>query len=358
MAARPAIEEILPQVRRNSSLSDARFWGYYTTCGLLLRLREQYMFENGIKPWEKAESADIARWIGQRESLWKEMEGMEFSPIRIGGEEFGPFEADRINEVLLGEGALYGAGYGLYGKPVFFVSELAGREVVEGYDVYISGKEYARDISLHPAMLRGKTIFARKEITTLLIWEKLGELSTKGARGVLWKAFSSYGISPGQDMAALEGRIERAADSELRTYIRHEVGEAVEAEGLGPRWQEMLSALISSRASVLARAVKDTLADTSEKGMLRYIIEGELAGSLAFYIAFLTGYRRPLARELTGAFDRFLSTGRWQEIEEARADCYRRTRGLAGRLLDIYGKEKDPGALEAGIEEQVSAYIQ
>jgi hypothetical protein len=285
------------------------------------------------------------------------MEGMEFSPIRIGGQEFGPFEADRINEVLLRENALYGAGYGLYGKPVFFVSELAGRETIEGYDVYISGKEYARDISLHPAMLREKTIFARREITTLLIWEKLGELSARGPRGVLWRAFSFYGVAPGGEMAALEGKIEEVADSELRTYIRHEVGEAAETEGLGPLWPEMLASVISSRASVLARAVKDTLADTSEKGMLRYIIERKNTGSLAFYIAFLTGYRRPLAREVTGAFERFLAGGSWQDIEEARADCYRRTRGLAEQMLQLYGTEKDPEALEAGIEEQVSPYL-
>lgn len=357
MAVRPVLEEVVPQVKRNSSLSDARYWGYYTTCGLLLRLREQYMFENGIKPWEKAEMQDIARWIGERESLWKDLEGLEFSPIRIGREEFGPFEAGRINEVLLRDRALYGAGYGLYGKPVFFVSELAGHEVIGGYDVYISGKEYARDMSMHPAMLQGRTIFARKEITELLIWEKFGEYAAKNTKGVLSTAFAFYGASPGMDTAALEEKMEGVAESELRTYIRHEVGEAAETERLGPLWPEMLSSIISSRAAVLVRAVKDTLADTSQKGMLKYIIESENTGSLAFYMAFLTGYRRPLAREITGAFKNFTETGNWQDMERARTQCYERTKGLADLLLGIYRREKDPGVLQGKIEEQISSHM-
>lgn len=356
------MEELIPQVIRNCHISDARYWGFHSTCGLLLRLREQYRFESGIKPWEKAEAGDIARWIGRREVLWKEVEDMDFSPIRIGGGQYGPFEAEEINEAVrsqCGDGLLYGAGYGVFGKPVFFVADLESRREVEGYEVYVSGREYARDLSLHPAMLQGRTILARKEIIKLLIWGKYEEsLGKRG--GPLREAFSSYGLEPDlraegkrpDDRAAYEKVVEIAA-SELPFYVCHEVGEAVEGERLGPGWAAMLASILPSKASAYARAVKDVLADNSEKGTLRQITERRNRGALAFHVLFLSGLRRVMARELVEAYEGFAEAGGWDGIEKARAACYLRAKAEADELLGIYEAGEGPEAMEAAVQEKL-----
>ena len=46
-------------------------------------------------------------------------------------------------------------------KPVFFVTDIISHEKVDGFDVYVAGTEYARDLSDYPAMLQGNVIIAR-----------------------------------------------------------------------------------------------------------------------------------------------------------------------------------------------------
>ncbi len=348
------LEKLVPQVKRNCDISDARYWGFYSICGLLLRLRELYRFEHGIRPWDRSSGDGIPDWIGRREALWEEVAGEEFSPLRIDGEEFGPFEVGRINVQLKAPGLLYGAGYGLFGKPVFFLSELSGHEVIDGYDVFVSGDEYARDLSIHPAMLQGQSIFARQEISALLVWEKFEELKAKKTASSLSAAFSSYGIEAAMDGAGLRDLIKDAADSELRSYIHHELGEAFESEKTGPLWTGVLSSVLMSRASLFARAVKDTLADASERGMLRHIIDERKTGSLAFYATSLGGYRRSLATEMATAFGKFTETGSWGDIESARQAVYAKAARIAENIFGIYRGSKDPEALAAGIQRQLT----
>lgn len=48
------------QVARNCLVADAHRWGYFSLCGLLLRLRDLYKREAGLEPWARVESA--ASW--------------------------------------------------------------------------------------------------------------------------------------------------------------------------------------------------------------------------------------------------------------------------------------------------------
>jgi hypothetical protein len=348
------LEELVPQVKLNSNISDARYWGFYSICGLLLRLRELYRFDSGIMPWEGVAERDISDWIGQREALWEELSEEELSPIRIEGDEFEPFEAERINARLIERELLYGAGYGLYGKPVFFLADLYAHEVLDGYDVFTSGQEYARDLSIHPAMLQHKSIFARNEISTLLMWEKFEELRARRTSSPLSVAFSAYGIEARENTEGIRELIKAASASELRTYIHHELGEAFESEKIGAIWSEMLSSVLSSKASMFARAAMDTLADASEHGMLRYIIDEKKAGSLAFYMTFLGGYRKTIASDMAGAFNKFTETGNWTYIESARKALYEKASLITENILDIYRAEKNPEALIKGIQREIT----
>ena len=79
------LNEVLPQVRHNCLVSDAVYWGYYSTCGLLLRLREQYRFEAGLSPDDPVDNKAIGAWIEKRETRWQELDSAEPQEITIKG---------------------------------------------------------------------------------------------------------------------------------------------------------------------------------------------------------------------------------------------------------------------------------
>lgn len=344
------LEELLPGVRENCLISDARYWGYYSICGLLLRLRELYRFENQIPDSGGIDRQAIAEWIGRREALWEEMQGREFLPIVAGGREFDPFDAEGINALISRHGLLYGGGYGIYLKPVFFVSDLDGVQEIDGLKVCTAGREYVRDLAIHPAMLRDRTVIARRYAANVLIREKFDEFRAMKQSVALGMAFRSYGI----DAAASPEEIERVSDGELVVFVHHELGEAAESRRAGGLWTEMLANIGHRRASVFLRSVKDTLADTSDAGMLRHIIEALKTGSLAFYIASLSGFRKTLARGVEDAFRGFAETGSWKHMEAARKECYGNSRRIADGLLEGYEKDRDPGSLLAAVEGHIT----
>lgn len=346
---RKILAELLPGVRENCLISDARYWGHYSICGLLMRLREQYRYEMGIPPSGAIPREDIAQWIGRREALWEELQSRDFSRLSVGGEEFDPFDVEGINKRLNSQGLLYGAGRGMYLKPVFFLADLEGVASLDGLSVRTAGKEYARDLSVHPAMLQQKTVIARKEAAFVLIIEKFEEFSAMKTAGALCVAFESYGV----DASTPPEDLWRVADAELESFVHHERGEAHETERSGGLWAEIISRVSHRRASLFLRGLKDTLADTSERGMLRHIIDQRKTGSLAFYAASLTGYRKDFAAGMEPAFREFISTRGWEEIESARRACYRDALNMADGLLDIYRRDRDPEALSASVERSI-----
>src|SRR5512144_1160313 len=106
----PDIEVLSAQVKVNCDISDARFWGTYSICGLLLRLRELFGHENGIGPWQEIPQEVISEWIAVKENLWRELEEREFIDLTVRDIVFPPFESEGINRVLAGKGFIYGAG--------------------------------------------------------------------------------------------------------------------------------------------------------------------------------------------------------------------------------------------------------
>jgi hypothetical protein len=201
-------------------------------------------------------------------------------------------------------------------------------------------------------MLQGGTIIARAEITTSLIWDRFEEFRIRKRPGVLDDAFSAYGM----DKESEPERIEEVADEELRTYIYHEIGEAVEGEKLQSIWPEMLSCTTKRKASVFLRAVKDTLADTSPRGMLSHIISRRKTGSLAFYISFLHGYRVYMSEKVKEAFYALRETGQWSGVEQARRECYDTASEIARDLTELFGNNEDPEAFSSAVEGYLDAH--
>ena len=347
------IESLSSQVKHNCNISDARHWGYYSLCGLLLRLRELYRSEKGIPLWETMPQEDIGGWIASRENLWRELEDKELTPITMNENVFGPFEIEKINAELEKHGLIYGAGLGLYRKPCFFLADLLSKETMNGFDVYVAGTEYARDLSDHPAMLQGNVVYARVAPTKLLIWTRFEEMRCRGKSALMF-AFANYGIAPEEAPSEDIGRrISLIAHAEAETYIHHEIGEAVEGEKIGAEWKEFLTSLPAGRVELLARAVKDILADTGDNGMLNYIIRKQKAGSLGFYLVFLSGMRKLLFPEMQDAFGLFVGSGDWSLIDHARKAGYRKAYGYMERLLSAYRKYTGEKAMADEIEREI-----
>lgn len=346
--------QLIAAVKKNCTISDAHFWGNYSICGLLLRLRDLYRTEHEIKLWEQIPQSDITAWISGRERLWHELEDSPFMNLILNGQSFDPFDVQNINNILSDYHLVYGAGIGIIMKPTFFLAELITKRNIEGFDVYVSGNELARDLSSHPALLQDSVIFARRDAATLLLWDKFEELRLKRqSHTALSVAFSEYHISAEDSPSehAFE-KILAAADNELETFIYHEIGEAHESKRLGTSWKTMLSETRSRRAELYIRAVKDMLSDTAEHGMLAHIIRHNKKGSLGFYIAFLGGFRKPLFPEVIFAFGEFSRSNDWTVIESARFHGYKKASNLASQLLDLFMTKSAEKTVDTLIEKQ------
>ncbi len=349
-------DALIPSVKRNCNISDAKYWGFYSLCGLLLRLRELYRSEMGIRPWERIKQEEISEWISAREALWKELEDKDFVDLAIAEQVFGPFEVEKTNAVLEKENLLYGAGYGIRMKPSFFLAELLSRKNVEGHDIYIAGHEYARDLADYPATLQNGVIFARVDTTRHLLWEKFEELKVRMTKSPLTFAFSWYGIQPEDELSEdMYERMFQVALSEVETYIHHELGEAFEAEKLSGEWKDLLLDFSGTKVEVFARGVKDLLSDTSEKGMIRYIIENKKEGSFGFYLVFLGGYRKPLFPEIRNAFESFVESGDWGLVEDVRTAGYRKASAYAEQLLSFRREKRDTAWISEYIDKEMLA---
>jgi hypothetical protein len=348
------IQSLASKIKQNCNISDAKYWGYYSLCGLLFRLRELYRLEHGIRPWEKIPQKDIGEWIAERESTWKEFEEKDYEDIAVDGNIYRPFEVGKINYELGSKGLVYGAGFGLHMKPSFFLADLVSKEESGGIDIYVAGNEYARDLSDYPAMLQDGVIFVRTDPIRHLLWQRFEEMRCKSTKSALSFAFSKYGISSEEEPSEeVDGKISHIARSEAETFIHHELGEAFEGEKIGDEWKTLLTCLQHSKAELFARAVKDVLSDTSEKGMLKYIIQRRKEGSLGFYIVFLGGARKVIFPEILDAFRTFVESGEWEPIDDARKKGYRKAGEYAERLLSLYRKRGDDVSLSESIEKEM-----
>ncbi len=350
------LNALIAGIKKNCNISDANYWGFYSLCGLLLRLRELYRSEKGMRPWERINQEEISEWISAREALWQELEKKKISDIIIGKEVYGPFEIERINAVLGKENLLYGAGYGIYMKPTFFLADLISKQTIENHDVYIAGHEYVRDLAVYPATLQDGSIFARVDTTRQLLWEKFEELGMKASKVSLAFAFSRYGIVPGEKPSEdMYEQMFHVAFSEVETYIYHEIGESYEERKLGSEWKDMVIDFAGTKIEVFARGVKDLLSDTSEKGMIRYIIETKKEGSFGFYLVFLSGYRRLLFNEIIKAFEGFVESGNWRLVEDARKSGYQKASIFAEKLLTFRREKRDPAWISEYIDKEMLA---
>jgi hypothetical protein len=328
------------QVLKNCDISDSEHAGLYSVCTLALRLRDLYKWVKGVPPWEEKEASEVLAWIGDKEALWEGLTGEDFIPLSILGKEYDPFDTTGINAVLEPRGFLYGAGYARSLKPTFFLACIDTKQEIDGHTVYILGRELARDLFTIPALTQDDCVIVRRQSATLFLWDQIVYIKESG-RHALRFAMGKCGLKEG-DPRELQRGLATIFDAQRETYIYHEIGELRDHVFDKDIWREVIAAYPHTPVELLARAVKDLLADTSASGALAHIVREQKEAALGFYVAFIDGLAKENFPELRAAFHEFTQTGKWQVIERAVSHGHQRARQQAAFIMETYlqGKEK------------------
>ncbi len=334
--------ELVETVQKNCHIADANHARNMTMCTYLLEMREFFRWENELPLSQQPPRAEIGPWMIARESLWESLEEDEFSALPVNGRSIAPFESRAVNAVLLPEGYVYGAGIGRYRKPHFFLGELKRREEREGLTIYVTGCEYARDLSTLPAVYQDGAIFLRTDALKRALWEKVELWGQKKPEGAMKAALACYGFEHDPEAALV-----RMTETESETVILHEVGEARADRLLGPDWQKMLAGFTHKHAEMLARSVRDNLADCLST--LPALIENEAWCSLHYYMAEFDGLRLALFPRLTEAYRDWRDSGRTNVLREVAGEGQRHWLKQAEMLLNLH--REDPDAAQARIQQ-------
>jgi len=308
--SQPQIDELIRAVQRNCDISDAHHAGDAAMCIYLMRMREHYKWQIGIVSGESLDHKLLGGWIGQREAYLSSLEDTTYSPINLDGVEYDPFDHAGINRKLVDQNLIYCAGYGRRGKPVFCLGEITRTEGTDDYDMFVVGKEYAREMSAPAAMSLAGSIYIRQDAFTRTVWEMFEEWNWHRPRNAFYKAMSCGGN--GHDTLAATHAL---ASSQVENLILHEKGEVMAQQMLGDRWAEMLHCLVCTTQEVTVRAVRDNLADSIS--VLPSIISAGNARSIHFYFACFNSVREEIFPELKKSYKIWDETGYMDPLKAA-----------------------------------------
>ena len=352
---------LLKTIKYNCDISDARDNGIYSICTLVLKLRNLFKWEKRLEPWQEPDSPVLLDWIAAKEEYWESIQEESFLQIPINCEKVDPFLLSTINEYLASGKHVYGAGYGRSMKAVFFIAEVLENRVVEGTPVLILGEEKARELSSPFAMLQDDVIYIRKEPLRFFFWDQIQELNPSNKAAML-QALSCYGLMTDDcstfDRQRLIDVFDTIIDKELDIFIYHEVGENQKNLLDSSMLKKIISVFPATALELVARSVKDILADTHSKGLLGHVLASEKKSSLGFYISFLDGMRKLLFPEIIEASKQFWGSGDWSLIEKARLESRIKNEGIAADLQSICNRldqGESPDELRAWADKNVLA---
>jgi hypothetical protein len=340
MMAHADFPRLVQSVQTNCHIADARHAREMTLCTYLLEMREYYRWEHEVPLGQALPKQELGSWISEREALWDTLQSDELAPLRVGERSHDAFDAAAINAVLVPQGLVYGAGYGRFGKPHFFLARLERHERRQGLRLFVSGWEYARDLSAPPASLLNGAVFLRRDALSRWLWEKVDIWSVRKADGALKSALECYGFTEDAETA-----LERMAEQEAETLILHELGEAMAEPLLGAAWPDLIASFTDRRAEILARAVRDNLADCLST--LPRLIERDAACSIHFYFANFEGMRSKLFPRLHLAYHHWRNSGHLEPLREAAQAGSAHWHQAALSLLRAH--QADPAAAGATI---------
>ena len=330
----PDSKQLADAVQRNCHISDARHAGNYTLCVYLLKMREYYRWEKAHRFSDELSTDDIGNWLTAREDMWSTLEQEDYADIEALGERFNPYDSSGINAKLLEHGLVYSGGIGQKSKPHFFLGSLERREQLNGYEIIISDHEYARDLTSPPAMSQGNTIFIRRESFKRMLWEKTEEWRWNRPQNAMARAMACYDFN-----ADVEAALSRMTNNELESAILHEIGE-IRADTDLPGWRDMMQDISYTQAEIMARAVRDHIADAIST--LPALLENNMHASLHFYFANLTSMRKHIMPSLQAAYASWLDTGDSMQLKSLVKRSQQHWQSIAERMLALhqqYGKD-------------------
>lgn len=321
-------------VQHNCHISDARHGADYSLCVYLMKMREYYRWERRLPYGAALEKDSVGDWLQTREQLWEELEDADFEPLCIDGQTFDPYDADRINAALASHGLVYSSGVGYRAKPHFFLGELETRLRAEGCAVYVVAGEYARDLTAPPAMTRGNSIFLRRESLARMLWEKLESWRWSRPDNALGRAFACYAFD-----SDLEGSLAAMTDREIDNALLHEQGEYRAGQRLGDdHWNAMLLDLFQTPAELMARAVRDHLADclVTLPRICAMLDAGGDAAGLHFFFGNLTHMRQALFPRVALAYDRWREHGDVGALRDTAVRGSAHWQGLGQEMMRLH----------------------
>ena len=322
------IKELTKTIQHNCHIADASHAGDYTLCIYLLKMREFYRWEQDETFSTNLVNKTVGKWLRQREELWDGLEDSEYLNIEIGKKSLSPFESDSINENLQKHQLVYSGGIGINNRPHFFLAELDISEQHKDYNLYIAGKEYARDMSAPPAMSQQNNIYIRKESFRRLLWEKLETWRWNKPDNALGRAFACYDCEKNLDLALMQ-----MTDAEVNNVIQHERGEILAGHLLGEKWQTLLFSLPHSTASIMLRAIRDHLADSLTT--LPALLLSNSAPSWHFYFGNLNNMRKDLFPSIIKGYNEWHETGSLSKISNIIAQGQEHWLQLCQEILQI-----------------------
>ena len=210
------IKDLSRQVLHNCDVSDAKFAGIYSVCGLAMRLRDLYKWEKGVPVWQEGDAHHVLDWIGEKEEFWESLANEDFAPLKFNGRGFDPFDSNSINVVLKPYGLFYGAGYAHSLKPTFFLADIQSERIVADHKVWHLGREYARDLLTLPAFSQDGQIVLRSEAGRMFLWDQIAYINQSG-RKPLAMAMQACGL-PNPNPKTIRRHMDKIFDVQQSVY--------------------------------------------------------------------------------------------------------------------------------------------
>lgn len=338
----PDIEREAPfiaAVRRNCDMADADAAAIFSVCGMALRLRDLNKWEKGLAPWQENQAQDLIDWIDGKEQVWESFEKRAFYPLPLDGKEYDPFDTVGINTILDPLGWFYGAGLAHSLKPTFFLARIIGREVIRQTPVITLGRERLRDLLTIPALNQDGAVILRQDAARLFLWDQMAYIKPSGKRFLRF-SLRQCGL-PDDSPQSRQDHFDSILQRQIPTYIHHEIGEIKEGFFDHQTFRQLVSQYPHTTVELLARTLRDLLADTGEAGPLAAMIQARDTAALGFYAAFQDGLFRPLFPELRPAVEKFIAQKHrnketWNGIEQTRQTGFNRARQIAGKLMALF----------------------
>jgi hypothetical protein len=343
------MQSFIDAVQHNCDIADARHGADYGMCTYLLKMRELYRWQQGLPFGAPIDKDAVGDWLTAREGRLEALEEADFAHLELDGKRFDPFDADAINEALREQGLVYSAGLVNGARPHFFIAELeAERRADDGFVLRVSGRELARCLNAPPAMTRGATIFLRRESLRRYLWEKYESWLWNRPQGAMARAVASYPFD-----AALDQALDAMTEAEVAAVAAHERGEYDAGLALGDDWDRMLLDLSLTPAEIMARAVRDHLADCLHT--LPLLLEPGREPSLHFFMANLSAMRKQLFPALESAYRHWLETGHTGQLQTLAERGRGHWHDVARRMLALYAEQGHRAAATIATEVPAAA---